>query len=70
MIRPVGDLLDAVYRDAVVLTRRASEADGVDLIEYTFVRPHSECPPYCIGYKLLYHTTAEYTNSDRENLKK
>ena len=38
---PVPDFADAAYGYAVVFLGRAAEAQGIDLIEYAFVSPHS-----------------------------
>ena len=40
--RPVCYFADAVFEHTVVNTRRVAEPDRVDLIKYTFIRPHSK----------------------------
>ena len=45
VLRPIGNLEYPGCHDAVVLMRRAAEAQGVDVIEYAAICPHiSKCP--------------------------
>ena len=47
MVHPVQHPEDAVLLHAVIIFRRAAQAQGVDLINDCFVKPHNCLFPFC-----------------------